>query len=156
MRKIGSCLIILLLLTAYGRCMADQFGMLHTTTTSCCQTTCDELDHCVSPKNTDDTQPGSPEHPDNEEEPSPCHLCLILSNDSMLLEDGVKIPSPTLLDVAPLFTFSITSHEFLGARPNRFSLEPLGPEPPKPPTEQSARLRRIVAKTTPVRGPSIA
>ncbi len=156
MRKLGSCLIILLFLTAYGRCMADQFGMLDTAKTSCCQATCNELDPCGSPKDTDDTRPGSPEHPENKEQPSPCHLCLIISSDSMLLQDGVKIPSPTLLDVSPLFTFAPTWHELFGARPHRFALAPLVPVPPKLPTEQSSRLQRLAAKTTPVRGPAMA
>jgi len=164
MRKLGSYLIILLILTAYGRCVADQFGMLHTTTASCCQVTCDEISHCeVSGDATESDHSKNSEHQEDSEgqnqpnPPSPCQLCLILSSDSMLMGDQLEIPSPIILDIASLstsYTFCTSPETLIGLRLCFKDLPPSGH--PDTPAEQRSRLQRIVAKTTPVRGPSIA
>jgi len=165
MRKLGSYLIILLILTAYGRCVADQFGMLHTTNTSCCQVTCDEVSHCDSIEDTDSEHSEHQDNSDDEEKPnspipsSPCQLCLILSSDSMLVGDQLEIPSPIILDISPASTFwnFYSSSEAPTRSQLRFTTLDLPPSGhPDTPTEQRSRLQRIVAKTTPVRGPSTA
>ncbi|MBT8037611.1 MAG: hypothetical protein KJO21_08710 [Verrucomicrobiae bacterium] len=156
MRKLGTYFLILLLITAYGRCMADQLGMLHTTAASCCQVSYDDRDHCKRTSDADHQHPETPGHPNNEEQPSPCQLCLILSNDSMLLEDGVKIPTPSLLDTTPLFTFQTTWQELLGTHLDHFPPPPLASSQPESAIEQHSQLGRIATKTTPVRGPSMA
>lgn len=156
MRKLGSYLIILLLLTAYGRCVADQFGILHTTEASCCQVTCNESDHC---EDTTDKHSDDSDHSEDSEEPAPCPLCVILSSDSMLLQDALELPSPSFLDLDSPFTFhsiwGTTSEDILGRRIDCFAPSLHLSDRPDPPAEQRSRLQRIVAKTTPVRGPSI-
>lgn len=175
MRKFGSFLVILLLITAYGRCVADQFGVLHTSDTACCQTVCCDDNHC-EPSETDEpseTHPcespsdhdSSPEDtaPPTDDEPDPCQLCLILSNDSMLLSDSVKVPSPILIEIHPLYFITTwntrntrnTWNNQLQKILSPIDLEQLPDEHPDRPTEHRSQLRRIIAKTTPVRGPSI-
>ena len=169
MRKLGSYLIILLIITAYGRCVADQFGMLHTTTASCCQVSCDEISHCeVSGDATEDDHSENPEHQedsDGQDQPkpptpsSPCQLCLILSSDSILMGDQLEIPSPVILDITSLptsSTFCNSPETFLGIRLCFKTPDLPLSDHPDTPAEQRSRLQRIVAKTTPVRGPSIA
>jgi hypothetical protein len=172
MRKLGSYLIILLILTAYGRCVADQFGMLHTTTASCCQVSCDEISHCgVSEVNSDATEGDHSENSEHQEDsdgqdqpkppsqPAPCQLCLILSSDSMLMGDQLEIPSPIILDITSLSsssTFCTSPAAFLGIRLCFKTPDLPLSDHPDTPAEQRSRLQRIVAKTTPVRGPSIA
>ena len=141
MRKLGSLLVILLLLTAYGRCVADQLGTLHMTGASCCQTSCSTDDH------SGDEDGG---HQDDPEQP--CQLCSILSGGSMLLEDGLVLPAPTLVELIPLCAARFS----LDAFPPEIPWDLTRSDHPAPPDEQLTRLRRIVAKTTPVRGPSIA
>jgi len=150
MRKLGSYLLILIFLTAYGRCVADQFGMLHTSETSCCVSVCDASDHC------EDSQSGHPENSDSQEIPTPCQLCFILDSDSMLLEDGFELPTPSFLDVSDFFTFCTTLDDLLRSRALLFSSDLTLSDHPDPPAEQRSRLLRTNAKTTPVRGPSIA
>ena len=170
MRKLGSFLVILLILTAYGRCVADQFGMLHTTTASCCQVTCDEISHCelngeVSSDATEDDHSENPEHQEdsdgqNQPKPptpsSPCQLCLILSSDSMLVGDQLEIPSPIILDITSVSTFFTSLEDLLGSRLYFITPDLTQSDHPDMPAEQRSRLQRIVAMATPVRGPSIA
>jgi hypothetical protein len=150
MRKFGSYLLILIFLTAYGRCVADQFGMLHTSETSCCVSICDTNDHCK------ETQNDHSEDSDSQEIPTPCQLCFILDSDSMLLEDSFEIPTPSFLDISNFFTFCTTLDDLLRSRELLFSSDLTLSDHPNPPTEQRSRLLRTTAKTTPVRGPSIA
>lgn len=168
MRKLGSLLVILLLLTAYGRCVADQLGVLHTTASSCCQAVCDQADHCQTSeanlsddsccgsdhdKGHDHSEESEPEEP-NSEDPAPCGLCLIISSDSMLLNDDVKVPTPTLLELSSLFFMPTLNGLLDQSRPN-LNLDNSPSEHPDPPAEHRSQLRRILVKTTPVRGPSI-
>ena len=150
MRKLGSYLLILIFLTAYGRCVADQFGMLHTSETACCAIACDAVDHCG------DTQDKQPENQDNQDDPAPCQLCFILNSDSMLLDDGIEIPAPTFSEITPLSSLHNSLENLFGGQPPSFSPGLPSSDHPDPPAEQRSRLQRIVAKTTPVRGPSIA
>ncbi len=165
MRKLGSYLIILLILTAYGRCVADQFGMLHTTTASCCQVTCDEISHCEVGDTPEGDHSENSEHQKNSDgqdqpnPPSPCQLCLILSSDSMLMGDQLEIPSPIILDITSIstsYTFYTSPEAFLGIRLCFKTPDLPLSDHPDTPAEQRSRLQRIDAKTTPVRGPSIA
>ena len=168
MRKLGSLLVILLLLTAYGRCVADQLGALHTTASSCCQVVCDQADHCQTSEAdlSEDSCCGSDHDTDHHhskesepddsspEDPAPCGLCLIISSDSMLLNDDVKVPTPTLLELSSLFFMPTLNGLLDQSRPN-LNLDNSPSEHPDPPAEHRSQLRRIIAKTTPVRGPSI-
>jgi len=157
MRKFGSFLVILLILTAYGRCVADQYGALHMTGSACCQTVCCGDSHCESKEvesaenHTDSKNSNHSE--ESPEDQDPCQLCLILSNDAMLQGDNVKVPTPSFLE--------LTSIHFLTTLENLFSkgfltpqLDLLPDEPSSPPAEHRSQLRRVIAKTTPVRGPS--
>lgn len=157
MRKLGSYLIILIFLTAYGRCVADQFGMLHTSDISCCvtvcNTTCDADDHGPD---TPDHHPEESETPDHQDEPSPCQLCFILNSDSMMLEHGIKIPSPSLLELPDIFSSFATLDDLFRGPLLSLSPDLTASDHPDPPAEQRSRLLRTVARMTPVRGPSIA
>ncbi|GEM_PF-1008073 len=173
MRKLGSLLVILLLLTAYGRCVADQLGVLHSSESSCCQVVCDQADHCKTKASPCEASPSeesncahSQDHnhdshsdePEPEEpqpnETDPCGLCVILSSDGMLLSDNIKVPTPTLLEISPLF-FVTTLNGLLDKSLLFTHLEDSPTEHPDPPAEHRSQLRRIIAKTTPVRGPSM-
>jgi len=157
MRKLGSILVIMLLLIAYGRCVSDQFGMLHTSDASCCQTICTAVTHCsdVAEACHDHSDSEDNDH-NNEEKPAPCQLCFILDNDSIMIQDGIKIPSPTLANFIPIFDFG-TDLDLLFSRTSGltstdFQLEDL----PDPPAELCSLYLSLVTKTAPVRGPSIA
>lgn len=168
MRKLGSFLIILLLITAYGRCVADQLGVLHTTNSACCQVSCGVNTHCAEQEPQNEHQNHSEDHPcsnsdqtneqeEEEEAPQdsfPCQLCFILNSDSMLPGDNLEIPAPSLFEISPFF-FSSILDGFLPNAPQITDLNTSFSELPNPPAEPRSRLRRIVAKTTPVRGPSI-
>ncbi|MCP5536708.1 MAG: hypothetical protein H7A51_10840 [Akkermansiaceae bacterium] len=158
MRKIGSYLIILVFLTAYGRCVADQFGMLHNSEASCCVTLCDVAAHCPTAGEDHPADTGHPdsEAPDDREQPAPCQLCFILGSDSMLLEDGLQLPSPTLLELSDFFSFTATLDDILRAHGTSLTRELTPSGYPDPSAEHRSRLMRIGAKTTPVRGPSLA
>ena len=152
MRKLGSFFVILLLITAYGRCMADQFGVLHTTDSSCCQVTCSAESHCEDEIPSDD--PGSEESEESTDEPAPCQLCFILSSDSVLLGDGIDVPSPTVLELTPVI-FNSGLDRLLGKGIAFLDLDQPTADHPDPAEEHRSRLQRIVAKRHPVRGPSI-
>ena len=167
-RKVGSYLIILVFLTAYGRCMTDQLGMLHASNIACCQTICENLteenttkpcDDCpdlleADPDETNAT--GKHEVPETPKVPTPCQLCFILDSDSMLVEHGIKLPAPVFYELAkPLGLISSTDDVLHALR--FYILEELLP------TEHCAAVidhrslpLRLRIKTTPVRGPSIA
>ncbi|BDS05740.1 hypothetical protein NT6N_07800 [Oceaniferula spumae] len=160
MQKLGSILVITLLLIAYGRCVSDQYGILHTTKASCCQTICTALSHCndhaedsCTADHDSDQQDG--EH-NNEENPAPCQLCFILSNDSMVVENGVKIPCPALSDFNPAFDFGTDLDSLIGRISSLLATDLHFVDLPDPPAELSSLYRCMVMKTTPVRGPSIA
>lgn len=176
MRKLGSALIILLLLTAYGRCVADQFGLLQTTGTPCCQVTCDQVNHCtppegqVSSKDHEDQHDHAPgDHPCNpdlpgghdrnqqepEDSPTPCQLCFILDSDSMIHGESIKVPAPLLFELSPLFYITSWDNQLQPGHPVT-ALDHPPSDYPESHIEQRSHIRRIVAKTTPVRGPSIA
>lgn len=150
MRKLGSYFVILLLITAYGRCMADQFGVLHSTDSSCCQVTCNAESHCADEPPSDDHDSESEES----DEPTPCQLCFILSSDSILLGDSIDVPSPTLLELTPAFFHSGLGN-FSDNGLTVLDLDQPTADHPDPPEEHRSRLQRTVAKLTPVRGPSI-
>lgn len=152
MRKLGSFLVILLLITAYGRCMADQFGVLHTTDSSCCQVTCGAESHCEDEGPSDENH--SEDSDKSTDEPAPCQLCFILSSDSILLGDYIDIPSPTVLELNPII-FNSGLDRLLSKGLAFLDLNQPTVEHSDPPEEHRSRLQRIVAKSTPVRGPSI-
>lgn len=158
MRKLLSYLLILIFLTAYGRCVADQFGMLHSSETSCCVTVCETDSHCSVNDNEHSDHPDSqtPETSEEPDQPMPCQLCFILDSDGMLIEDSVQLPSPILLELTDFFSFTATLDDILRAHVISFSQELIPPALPDPSAELRSRLLRIDAKTTPVRGPSIA
>jgi hypothetical protein len=155
MRKLGSFLVILLLITAYGRCVADQFGVLHTTDSSCCQVTCSADSHCAEEATADAPHSEDSEASDDStEEPAPCQLCFILSSDSILLGDSIDIPAPKVLELVPAL-FNSGLDNLLGKGIATLNLDQPPAEHPDPPEEHRSRLQRIVAKLTPARGPSI-
>lgn len=156
MRKLGSILTILIFLTAYGRCVADQFGILHTSEDNGCQSSCNHSDHCAD---ADDQQHHDSDagNPQPEQAPaSPCQLCCILSNDSIQIDDSIKVPTPTFQVITPIYH---DGHlEDLRLHPLRHlypDFQDPPPEFPDPPAESRSRLQRIAAKVTPVRGPSL-
>lgn len=172
MRKLGSFLVILLLITAYGRCVADQLGMFPSTATSCCQVTCSEPAHCnPGPSNHQDRQPdhehshgqapcesdheehGHEEHQPTPEDP-PCQLCFILDSDSMIQGETLRVPTPPILELRPLFYFSTMDGPFHPDHPTNTLESPPG-DHSDPPAELRSQMQRMAAKTTPVRGPSI-
>lgn len=178
-RKLASFLVILLLITAYGRCVADQLGVLHTTGSTCCQVVCGGPDHCdpdveqptqdhehhehSTEEHACDTGHGEERNnsngsqdkdQDKEESPAPCQLCSILDSDSILQGESIKIPSPSLFELKPLFYFSAFDVLIQPVRPVTSLDKPLSNHPDTP-VEQCSQIRRTIAKTTPVRGPSL-
>lgn len=150
MRPIGSILVISLLLIAFGRCVTEQYGMLHTTTASCCQTICTA---CTHPDGT----PGqhSEEEHNNHETPSPCHLCEILNNDSVQLASGIKLPCPVISEFSPDFEPGTWMDALLSRICSQVPPLDLDTDLPDPPPELGSMFRCLVCKVAPVRGPSI-
>lgn len=164
MRQTGSFLIMFLLLIAYGRCVADQFGMLHTNEASCCQVVCQD-DHCsdldaASSHQTDHESHEDHEHHQNHgpepEEPAPCHLCLIISMDGATFDGNIKVPTPQILESLDHNFFITLLDHALGLLPPKATLELPSYHDSGPPVEQMSQRLRIVSKALPVRGPSVA
>lgn len=159
MQKVGSLLVITLLLVAFGRCVADQYGMLHTTDASCCQTICTTDTHHADDEADNDCNDSSEhqqEEHNNEDTPAPCQLCSILKNDSMQIEPATKVPYPIISDFYPVFDFGLSMDSLLSRISCQVSSCDLITELPDPPAELDSLFRCLVAKTAPVRGPSIA
>jgi len=148
MRKLASFLVILLILTAYGRCVADQFGALHVSNNACCQQVCDSAGHCEVGED------GDQDHPTPSDKNSPCQLCLIISSDSILQSDDVEAPTPTIIEIDPNLHRDSLIHLLTQQVKLLFSA-PISPNPQDPPADDRSELRRIVVTTTPVRGPSL-
>ena len=158
-RKLGSYLLILIFLTAYGRCVADQLGMLHSSDTSCCQTVCEDVSdlcgYCPDSGKPLSEQANEPANNSDQQAPTPCQLCFILDSDSMFIENGIKMPAPIFHELADPLCFS-TSVD--GNTPSlQFSLhQELTPRHHlEPATQRSSRLLRLSTKANPVRGPSM-
>lgn len=141
-------MIILFLLIAYARCVADQFGMLHTTEASCCQVVCQE-NHC---SDIETEQPDEHSSEQDEETPSPCQLCMIISTDGATFDAGIKVPSPQVLDLKALTAFAVLFDSELRLR----STEELPSltDHDRPPEAQLSEWLCVVSKAMPVRGPS--
>ncbi|NWK57121.1 hypothetical protein HW115_15980 [Verrucomicrobiaceae bacterium N1E253] len=167
---------MILLVTAYGRCVTDQFGIFGPSQSVCCQLTCHEEqaeeqdaatpqqgslahhdhDHTHDHSHAPGDAPCSPTE-DNEPKPeeNPCQLCFILDSDSMLPSQDLKVPSPSLTDLCGLQWIS----PFDGILPNG---GPPAESQNRPPTnfpddtdEQDSQLKQQHRKNTPVRGPSL-
>lgn len=147
MRKFGSLLVISLLLIAFGRCVADQYGALHTSEASCCQTACTSSEH-------DSDGHGTEQH-NNEDNPAPCQLCQILQNDSMQIENGVELPCPVVSDFTPAFESGAWLEAWLSRMCCQLPPPDLDPDFAFPPAELSSVFRCFVAAVAPVRGPSV-
>lgn len=159
MRKLGSYLVILIFLTAYGRCVADQLGMLHTSGTSCCQTLCDDIldtcGHCPDDEKATVQQADQPSNHEDQETPKPCQLCFILKSDSMLIEDGIKVPTPVFHEQTDFLRLATSVENPMRAFRFCFKREQVLLDHPDPLTEQGYDILRFIIKMTPVRGPSI-
>ena len=157
MRKLGSFLVILLILTAYGRCVADQLGILHTSGTACCTVVCEDVDRsCVQCPETEAAETQQPHLPADQEEPKPCQLCFILDSDSVVLGAEMKMPTPHFHDSPDALAYTLFSAHTLHAHfgLSDFVLRSSGQ--PGPAIEQHSRLLLTCSKATPVRGPSVA
>ena len=159
-RKLGSYLLILIFLTAYGRCVADQLGMLHSSDTSCCQTVCEDLSdscgYCPDSGEPHFEEASEPASNSDQQTPTPCQLCFILDSDSMLIENGVKMPAPVFHELTDFLCFARSVD---GTTPSlQFVLhqELMPRDYLDPATLRSSRLLRLTTKATPVRGPSAA
>lgn len=148
MQRTGSLLIMLLLLTAYGRCVADQFGMLYATEASCCQDV-----NCAAPS-TEDSDEQDPHH--NEDEQPPCQLCLIISTDAATLDAGIKLPSPQGIDHASAPIVDRLFPAILGCCLPTEILAPPPREAQGPPEVLGSTWLETVTRLSPVRGPSLA
>ncbi len=156
-RKLCSYLLILTFLTAYGRCVADQLGILHTSGTACCTVVCEDVDlSCVQCPETVAAKSQQPHYPADEDEPKPCQLCFILDTDSIMLGAEMKMPTPHFHDSPDALTYTLFSARTLHAHfgPSDFVLRSSGQ--PGPAIEQHSRLLLTCGKATPVRGPSVA
>jgi len=158
MRKLSSILVVLLLLTAYVRCVADGFGMLNASEASCCQEIIktDVVNDCHEDDCHEEENSHEPEHPE-EQSPTPCQLCFILSSDSMLPSGGdVDLPSPIFKEILPLYVSCITLDFLTGNQFDLQSADQILSDFPELSDDLRHRMQRIAIKTTPVRGPSIA
>ena len=160
MQKFGSYLVILIFLTAYGRCVADQLGMLHTSGTSCCQTVCDNIPdtcgHCPDDEKATAQQADQPGNHEDQKAPKPCQLCFILDTDSVMLGTEIKMPTPHFHNSPDTLTYTLFSAHTLHAHfgLSDFVLRSSGQ--PGPAIEQHSRILLTCGKATPVRGPSVA
>lgn len=154
MRKLSSILVVLLLLTAYVRCVADGFGMLNASEASCCQ----EISSSSEGDGDHDSDVShDSEHSGEENAPTPCHLCFILSSDSILPGGGdVDLPSPIFKEILPLYVSCITLDFLTGNQFDLQSADQILSDFPELSDDLRHRMQRIAIKTTPVRGPSIA
>lgn len=158
MHKLGSILIVLLFFTAYGRCVADGFGMLHASNASCCQEIIktDVVNDCHEDDCHEEENSHEPEHPE-EQSPTPCQLCFILSSDSMLPSGGdIDLPSPIFKEILPLLISCITLDFLTGNQFDLQSTDLVLSDFPELSDELRSRIQRIAIKATPVRGPSLA
>ena len=158
MRRYGSFLLMLLLIIAYGRCVADQFGMLHTTGASCCQVVCED-EHCSDVASaehdfvTKDHDPQNQHDHDEKEKPAPCQLCLILSAEGATLEPGIKIPTPQSADyLNPASVFPCSDWSTLSLRIEDMDSSLFLPDVPL--EEHKAHRLRAITRSLPIRGPS--
>lgn len=148
-------------LTAYGRCVTDQLGMLHASNSSCCQTVCEQLaescEYCPDdlPMAARPDEKKSSGNHEKQELPTPCQLCFILNSDGMLVESGIKIPSPVFYELtnSPGLVPSMDGivHHLLVL----LHEELLPMDFRDPATGQHSLPLRLRVKTTPVRGPSL-
>lgn len=152
MLRPGSLLVIFLLLIAYGRCVADQFGILHASEASCCQVVCQD-EHCTDEDNTStgghDSQPG-------EEDPAPCQLCMIISADGATFDASIKVPSPTVYDISDSTFFVMLSGHPSGQHSRAETLELPPYRDHAPPNTLASQWLQVVSRVFPVRGPSMA
>ena len=147
-KTIGSYLIILLLISAYGRCLADQMGMLNNSASACCQVSCFDSD--LSELEPHNDHPGQQE--DNKK--PPCQLCIILDSDSLLLQDGLEIPSLSPYSVDILWDNHFAQElRFIHTPQPSVELTSHGFE--ETVQEQRSLQLRTAAKALPVRGPSL-
>ena len=156
-RKLCSYLLILTFFTAYGRCVADQLGILHTSGTACCTVVCEDVDRsCVQCPEPEAAETQQPHLPADQEEPKPCQLCFILDSDSVVLGAEMKMPTPHFHDSPDALAYTLFSAHTLHADfgVSDFVLRSSGQ--PGPAIEQHSRLLLTCSKANPVRGPSVA
>lgn len=147
---------MLAFLTAYGRCVADQLGILHTSGTSCCMVVCEKnqssCQQCPDEHPADPSQ--APVSEDNQD-PKPCQLCIIIDTDGVVSSGEVKIPIPNLHDYRDNPDYSLLIATLAGIDPAAAAPLELRPSA-DPPGIARAHLQRILCRVTPIRGPSMA
>lgn len=157
-RKWCSLLLMLSFLTAYGRCVADQLGILHGSGTSCCVVICEDIeDSCIQCP--DETSPAAtqPHLPEDNQEPKPCQLCIIIDADGVVTAEEVRVPSPQFEDHPDKQNTSPRCGQIRGVGsaatgPPHLTLSDHTGQP----GEQRAHLLRTLCKALPIRGPSMA
>ncbi|MGB1937642.1 MAG: hypothetical protein ACPHVK_09135 [Akkermansiaceae bacterium] len=156
-RKWCSLLLMLAFLTAYGRCVADQLGILHTSGTSCCVVICEEIeDSCQQCPDELSSDPGHPPIPEENEDPKPCQLCIIIDADGLVTGEEVRIPAPDVHDQQDDPDYSLLTGPFRGIDLTAAAPIDLRPsDNTDPPGERRAQLQRILCRVIPIRGPSI-
>ncbi len=156
-RKWCSLLLMLSFLTAYGRCVADQLGILHASGTSCCIIVCEDAQSsCVECP--DETSPGStqPQPPEENQEPKPCQLCIIIDLDGAVTVEEVRVPAPHFEDHPDKQNPSSLCGQLRGIDSAATGPPHLTPSDPMGhPGDQRAQLLRTLCKALPIRGPSM-
>lgn len=152
MRRAGSLLVMLLLLIAYGRCVADQSGILHTSGASCCQVVCEDA-QCA------DAEPahhGGHEPGPGGEQPAPCQLCQIISTDGATFDGSIKVPAPQVAAPLDSADFARLIDHILALSTAAETDVRLTAPRVRPPDIQTSQWLLAASRTAPVRGPSLA
>jgi len=155
MRKLCFLLLMLSFLTAYGRCVADQLGMLHTSDASCCVAVCDNVVkscvQCPEETSSDTTQPP----PEQTPEPSPCQLCIIIDAEGAVAGKEIRLTTLNTHEHSGHSGHCLLSGSFIAVRPVVGELHQVRKRAHADHSgELRARLLRLTCKALPIRGPS--
>lgn len=142
---------MLLLITAYGRCLADQMGALQNSGAACCQTT---QPSCCDTHDSETTSHDDESNHEENDEGTPCPLCLILSSDSLLLQESLEIPSLSPYCINILWDDLFIKEPRFNKIPQLdLAISITGNHDPS--QTHLVQQQRITAKFHPVRGPSL-
>lgn len=149
MRQVRATILLLLFIATFGRCFAEQYGLIANSALACCVevVACCEAEH---PAHHDEDDPA---HHEDEETPD-CPVCVLIDNNALVTAAAADLPAPS---------YALASSFFVLDEWNANLLDPIldHPDPgsgntPSPPPRLSLSLTELVLFSAPVRGPSMA
>ena len=140
MRQLKATILLLLFIATFGRCFAEQYGVLGDNGLACCV----EQAACC-----DDEEPA---HHD-EGTPPDCPICVIIDNNALLATLSLELPPPAFSSASSFFAIDAWSAEFLVLFRNH--CDSGDDHIPPSPERLSLSLTELVLCSAPVRGPSV-